>query len=184
MSEDFYGVTSHCFVPATSFLPTGKLGCSMVARIEEFEPCIKAARNGDVISSSVVAATPSPTLPPTPAPTPVPTAASPPIPIPTDAHDAYCTAIMGYYDRCNRLDNDAPETATMCDGANYVPLPKPVFIDLVTCYANPFNADGNSVTFFGRTPDQQKVLEFHMIFHDSASKDLKPRNCEKDGACD
>lgn len=106
------------------------------------------------------------------------------IQIPSVAQVAYCTAIMGYYDKCTRLANDAPNTATMCDGATYTPLEKPLFIDLVTCYANPNYADGNSVTFFGETTDKKKILEFHIIFHESADRALKPINCEKDGSCD
>lgn len=107
----------------------------------------------------------------------------PSVKIPAAAHAAYCTAITGYYDKCNRLPIDAPDTATMCDGAKYTPLASPLFIDLVTCYANPNQADGNSVTFFGATPDKTKILEFHIIFHDSATDLYKPTNCDQNGAC-
>ena len=107
------------------------------------------------------------------------------IKIPDVAQVAYCTAIMGYYDKCTRVPNDAPNTATMCDGATYTALDKPLFIDLVTCYANPNFEDGNSITFFGETPDKSKVIEFHIILHDGASDSLKPINCDPiTGACD
>eukprot|EP00545_Synedropsis_sp_CCMP1620_P000330 CAMPEP_0119008920 /NCGR_PEP_ID=MMETSP1176-20130426/4026_1 /TAXON_ID=265551 /ORGANISM="Synedropsis recta cf, Strain CCMP1620" /LENGTH=912 /DNA_ID=CAMNT_0006961339 /DNA_START=54 /DNA_END=2792 /DNA_ORIENTATION=- len=103
--------------------------------------------------------------------------------IPDVAHGAYCTAITGWYNSCNEPTVGAPDTASVCDGAALLPLNKPLFIDLTTCYTNP-NLGEKSVSFFGETPAKNKIMEFHLIFKNQAAQEYyKGVDCLSNGAC-
>jgi hypothetical protein len=104
------------------------------------------------------------------------------IPIPATAHGAFCTAVMGWYDGCTFPGpNDVPG---FCDGPTYIPLEEPAFIDLTTCFSNPY-FDDSSVSFFGETPDKKNIIEFHMIFATTNNANqYKVVNCLPNGVCE
>lgn len=100
-------------------------------------------------------------------------------PIPDEAQGAFCSAITGWYDGCIvPRDN-----GTFCDGAKLTTLDEPIFIDFIQCYSNP-NFGGRSVSFFGETPDEKKVIEFHMIFKTNNTDQYKGINCQDNGSCE
>jgi hypothetical protein len=43
LSEEYFGDTDRCFVPATVDFGDNGFHCSMVARVEQFDPCVKSA---------------------------------------------------------------------------------------------------------------------------------------------
>lgn len=108
--------------------------------------------------------------------------------IPPEAHGAYCTAIMGWYNgNCSDPGRDPAIGTTFCDDSTFEKLPSPLWIDLNHCYANP-NLKGRAVTFFGETPDQKKIMEFHMIFKSFNLDDIPNKyqgvNCDINGSCE
>ena len=142
LSEDFYGESNRCFVPASLEYGESSIYCSMAAKVHQYEPC-------DTV-----------------------------LDIPELAYDAYCTAITGWYDRCDIPDNDDDD---ICSAANFYPLDDPLFIDLDTCYSNP-TLGQRSITFFGKAADG-KVKEYHIIFASDGPDDYRPFECDIDGAC-
>ena len=98
--------------------------------------------------------------------------------IPTQAYDANCTAITGWYSSCGQVD-DAGED--VCNLADYNAMEKPVFIDLDSCYSNP-HLDQQSVTFFGLSSGG-KVKEYDIIFKSSGSDKYRPLTCDEFGVC-
>lgn len=109
-----------------------------------------------------------------------------PFAIPAYAEDAYCTAIMGWYDGCS-LPRDGT-TDNFCTEAVFTELAEPLFVDMAVCYSNPHLEEGRAVSFFGETPDETRFIEFHMIFHNDTSTEAakyKPLNCDAvTGRCD
>jgi hypothetical protein len=100
--------------------------------------------------------------------------------IPEEAQGVFCTAITGWYDSCEVPSGNQ----TYCAGTKPTVLQDPVFIDLLHCYSNPY-FEGRSVSFFGESPDETKILEFHIIFKTEDSEhSLKPINCQSNGVCD
>ena len=101
--------------------------------------------------------------------------------IPSEAHGAFCTAIVGWYDGCVVPSSGG----SFCDGSSLNSLTDPVFIEFNKCYSNPY-FNGRSVSFFGEAPDQKKVLEFHMIFKSDSltGNPWKGVNCTDDGVCE
>ncbi|KAI2495706.1 hypothetical protein MHU86_18795 [Fragilaria crotonensis] len=98
--------------------------------------------------------------------------------IPTQAYDANCTAITGWYRSCGQVDDNGED---VCNLADYNALEKPVFIDLDSCYSNP-HLDQQSVTFFGLSSGG-KVKEYDIIFKSSGADEFRPLNCDEFGVC-
>jgi hypothetical protein len=104
--------------------------------------------------------------------------------IPGKAHFlVYCMAIMGWYNTCTYPDPNTPDDDDSCGGATLTELDAPLFVDLDSCYSNP-NLGGKSVSFFGETPDKQKVMEFHLIFEQGIKAPYGPLNCDSRGVCE
>jgi hypothetical protein len=84
-------------------------------------------------------------------------------------------AITGWYHSCQESSLDR------CLGQRYTQLSVPLYLELDTCYVNPYAKSSSSLTFY-RYNSHGVVIEFSVIFP-VQSQGHMPQSCDRRGAC-